>query len=120
MELTEWLIQTNQILHNAEQNLPAESINQLRIFQQTLMINHLQSGFLSGSIRSPLERAMDANPFRNIDFSQPVEATKEPNEPLKSHWSERTFREATEPSTPKDWDAKPIAPPPKDWSVLER
>ena len=66
MELTEWLAQTNQILFQAEHELPAEFVQQLRISQQFLMLNHLQSGFLTLEAHPPLERAMSANPFAKI------------------------------------------------------
>jgi len=66
MELTEWLAQTNQILFQAQQDLPAEYVDQLRMSQQFLMVNHLQSGFLTVDTQTPLERAINANPFRNL------------------------------------------------------
>lgn len=68
MELSDWIEQTNRILFEAEQELPAECVQQLRISQQFLMLNHLQSGFLHLEARTPLEHAMNANPFRKIDF----------------------------------------------------
>jgi len=68
MELTEWLIQTNQILFQAQQDLPTECVDHLRMSQQFLMVNHLQTGFLTIDAQNPFERAMNANPFRKIDF----------------------------------------------------
>lgn len=124
MEITEWIAQTNQLLSAAEQRLPAAQVHQLRIFQQTLMFNHLQSGFLTLEPKTPLERAiasdpivqaMAADPFKNIDFSQTVKPSTEPNQALKPHWSERVFVSDTEPARVSE-----PAPPPKDWSVLGR
>lgn len=68
MELTEWLAQTNQILFQAQQDLPAEYVEQLRASQQFLMVNHLKTGFLTIDAQTPLERAMNACPFTKIDF----------------------------------------------------
>ena len=66
MQLEEWLAQTNQILFQAQQDLPTECVDQLRLSQQFLMANHLQSGFLTIDPQTPLERAMNANPFTKI------------------------------------------------------
>lgn len=66
MQLEEWLAQTNQILFQAQQDMPTECVDRLRLSQQFLMANHLQSGFLTIDAQTPLERAMNANPFAKI------------------------------------------------------
>ena len=71
MELTEWLAQTNQIMFQAQQHLRPEQMEQLRMTQQFLMVNHLQSGFLTLDAQSPFERAMNACPFKRLATKYP-------------------------------------------------
>lgn len=68
MHLTEWLAQTNEIIFHAQQHLRPKQVEQLRMTQQFLMVNHLETGFLSVNQQNPLERAMNACPFRRISL----------------------------------------------------
>jgi len=71
MHLTEWLAQTNGIIFNAQQHLRPEQVEQLRMTQQFLMVNHLETGFLSVHPQTPLQRAMDACPFKKLAEKYP-------------------------------------------------
>ena len=71
MHLTEWLAQTNEIIFQAQQHLRPEQVEQLRMSQQFLMVNHLETGFLTFESQSPFERAMNACPFRKLAAKYP-------------------------------------------------
>ena len=118
MELTQWIIGTNQILDQAAQNLPPEYVNQLRIFQQILMTNYLQSGFLQignapqGRFDSLPQTRFDDLPktrFDDLSFEAPIVPTSAPRKPLVGAWDRD-----------QSIEIKPITTQPNEWAKLGR
>lgn len=100
MGLSEWKTLSDQFLEQAEQTLPAWLAQSMRITQETIMRNHLESGFLTLEPQTPLERAMASDPFKNVDFSVSVDPKDQPFSSADNPQLSTFFKEDREAHAP--------------------